>query len=227
MAQLAVLDRLQQPISIPAGHVTLRAALVLPEAANGVVVFAHGSGSGQASPRNRFVAEALATAGLGALLTDLLTEGEQREDAVTAERRFDISLLARRLVDACDWLERDERTRGLGVGLFGASTGAAAALYAAEARPEQIQAVVSRGGRPDLAQDALPYVEAPTLLIVGGEDHAVAKVNRRAMRMLRTRKQLETVAGATHLFEEPGALELVADLARDWFLAHLPPSRAG
>lgn len=221
MAAPEVVDRLRREISIAAGDATLRATLVLPDAASGVVVFAHGTGSGRRSSRNRFVAESFATAGLGALLIDLLTEAEAREDARTGEHRFDVSLLARRLLDACDWLGRNPATRGTGVGLYGASTGAAAALYAAEARPEEIRAVVSRGGRPDLAEDALPHVEVPTLLIVGGDDRPVIQVNRRALRMLRTRKRLETIPGAGHLFEEPGALERVADLAGDWFLTHL------
>jgi dienelactone hydrolase len=214
-----------QPVSIPAGEATLRGALVSPgPAASGVVVFAHGTGSGRHSPRNRVVADALAAAGLAALLTDLLTEAEQRVDAESGEIRFDVPLLAQRLLHACDWLENDRRTRGLPAGLYGASTGAAAALYAAEARPGQVEAVVSRGGRPDLAEDVLPHVKAPTLMIVGGNDRPVIEANRRAMRMLRTRKRLEVVPGATHLFEEPGALAIVADLTRDWFLDHLSPS---
>jgi len=228
MASLAVVDRLQHEVSIRSCHVTLHGTLVLPDAASGVVVFAHGTGSGRRSPRNRVVAEVLAKAGLGALLIDLLTAAEESEELESGERRFDVSLLARRLLDGCDWLGDDARTRDLGIGLFGASTGAAATLYAAEARPKQIRAIVSRGGRPDLAEDVVPHVKAPTLMIVGGDDRAVVEANRRAMRMLRTRKRLETVAGASHLFEEPGALERVAELARDWFLAHLrPPPRVG
>jgi dienelactone hydrolase len=214
-----------RPVSIPAGEATLRGALVSPgPAAGGVVVFAHGTGSGRHSPRNRVVADVLAAAGLAALLTDLLTEAEQRADAESGEIRFDVPLLAQRLLHACDWLENDRRTQGLPAGLYGASTGAAAALYAAEARPGQVEAVVSRGGRPDLAEDVLPHVKAPTLMIVGGNDRPVIEANRRAMRMLRTRKRLEVVPGATHLFEEPGTLAIVADLTRDWFLDHLSPS---
>ena len=225
MTQTPVLERLEQQISIPAAEATLDGTLAMPEGATAVVLFAHGSGSSRRSPRNRFVAETLAKAAVATLLTDLLTNAEERVDARTGELRFDIALLAQRLTAACDWLDRDERTRALAVGLFGASTGAAAALDAAAERPDRVLAVVSRGGRPDLAEAALPRVRAPTLLIVGGEDHPVIDVNRRALRMLDAPKQMEIVVGATHLFEEPGALELVADLARDWFFEHLGSDR--
>jgi dienelactone hydrolase len=226
VTQTPVLERLEQQISIPAAEATLDGTLAIPEGATAVVLFAHGSGSSRRSPRNRFVAETLlAKAGLATLLTDLLTNAEERVDARTGELRFDIALLAQRLTAACDRLDRDERTRALAVGLFGASTGAAAALDAAAERPDRVLAVVSRGGRPDLAEAALPRVQAPTLLIVGGEDHPVIDVNRRALRMLDVPKQMEIVVGATHLFEEPGALGLVADLARDWFVEHLGSDR--
>jgi dienelactone hydrolase len=221
-AELPVLRRLERPAAIPAGAVQLEGSLAVPEEGAAIVAFAHGSGSGRHSPRNRFVAEALAEAGLATLLFDLLTEAEERADARSGELRFDISLLAQRLLAAVEWLDGDSRTEGLPVGLFGASTGAAAALEVAAARPEAIRAVVSRGGRPDLAPDALPRVRAPTLLIVGGQDRPVIEMNQGALQALRAPKRLEIVPGATHLFEEPGALERVADLARDWFLEYLP-----
>src|SRR5215217_4997829 len=224
--ELPVLERLQRHVSIPAHHVRLDGTLAVPQSAHSVVLFAHGSGSGRHSPRNRLVAEILVDAGLATLLIDLLTAAEEREDAETGALRFDVSLLARRLLAACDWLARDPRTRDLSVGLFGASTGAAAALVAAEARPDRIGAIVSRGGRPDLAEEVLPHVEAPTLLIAGGEDHPVIEAAQRTLHALRAPKELEVILGATHLFEEPGALELVAELARDWFLDHLEPPRA-
>lgn len=226
-SELPVLERLEAAVSIPAGAVSVEGSLAVPEESAAAVLFAHGTGSGRHSPRNRLVAEVLAEAGFATLLLDLLSEAEEREDAVSGELRFDISLLAERLLAAVDWLRRDPRTEGLAAGLFGASTGSAAALQAAAAWPDRVQAIVSRGGRPDLAPDALPRVRAPTLLIVGGEDHQVIELNERALRALRSEKHLEIVLGATHLFEEPGALERVADLARDWFLEHLQaaPSR--
>ncbi len=191
--------------------------LRVPRAPRGVVAFAHGSGSGRFSPRNQFVAQALQDAGLVTLLIDLLEEDE------TKDRRnvFDIELLAKRLAAATDWLTRDPETRGLRLGYFGASTGAAAALMAAARRPEPVGAVVSRGGRPDLASDDLPGVMAPTLLIVGGNDEDVHELNRRALDLLRCPKELVVVPGAGHLFEEPGTLEQVARLAQQWFLRHL------
>jgi pimeloyl-ACP methyl ester carboxylesterase len=182
----------------------------------GTVVFAHGSGSGRHSPRNRHVAEVLQGSGIQTLLLDLLTMEEERQDLVTREHRFDIGLLSERVVGAVDWLPDMVR-----VGLFGASTGAAAALRAAADRPDRVAAVVSRGGRPDLADDALPRVEAPTLLIVGERDLTVLDLNRLARAQMRAETELETVPGATHLFEEPGTLDVVADLAADWFVRHL------
>jgi putative phosphoribosyl transferase len=186
-----------------------------------VVVFAHGSGSSRHSSRNRFVAEALREGGMGTLLLDLLTAREEGVDVYTREHRFDIGLLARRLGGAIDWLGRDESIRDLPVGLFGASTGGGAALVAAADRPDKVRAVVSRGGRPDLAGEALPRVTAPTLLIVGERDAQVIELNREAMSRMTAPVQLEIVPRATHLFEEPGTLEQVARLARDWFVGQL------
>ena len=212
-------------VRIPLEDAVLDADLALPPSAAGVVAFAHGSGSGRHSPRNRFVADALAGGGLATLLADLLTPDEERRDLRTRELRFDIELLARRVVAIVDWLGADPRTADLPVGLFGASTGAGAALVAAARRPSGVDAVVSRGGRPDLAGAALGEVTAPTLLIVGGDDTAVIGLNRQAMDGLRCENRLEIVPGATHLFEEPGALEQVAALAREWFTAHLAGTR--
>ena len=204
-----------RPVLIETDGVELPGDLGIPTEGAGVVVFAHGSGSGRHSPRNRQVARALRELGLGTLLLDLLTEDEEREDARTRALRFDIALLARRLVGAIDWLEDGA------VGTFGASTGAAAALIAAAQRPDRVRAVVSRGGRPDLAGEYLASVAAPTLLIVGGADPVVLDLNRQAQAELRCQGHLEVVAGATHLFEEPGALEAVAELAGEWFLGQL------
>jgi putative phosphoribosyl transferase len=213
---------LQQSVQVPAGTVTLEGNLVLPDSARGVVLFAHGSGSGRHSPRNRFVARALQDAGLATLLIDLLTSEEEAEDVYTAHLRFDIGLLAERLVGTAEWLTRKPETAELPVGCFGASTGAAAALVAAAKRPEVVTAVVSRGGRPDLAGNALPHVRAATLLIVGGDDFPVIGLNQQALEQLQVAdKQLVIVPGATHLFEEPGALEEVAHLAAGWFKLHL------
>ena len=213
-------------VSIPIGPASLEGDLRVPPDALGVVAFAHGSGSGRHSPRNRLVAEELSAAGFATLLLDLLTVAEEREDLRTGRLRFDIELLAERMLHALDWLAHEPDTADLDVGLFGASTGAAAALVAAGARPRGVAAVVSRGGRPDLAGAALREVVAPTLLIVGGDDAPVIGMNRDAMRAMGCERQLEIVPGATHLFEEPGALETVARLARDWFAHHLPaPAR--
>jgi putative phosphoribosyl transferase len=195
----------------------------VPQPAQGVVLFAHGSGSSRHSPRNVHVAEELQAAGLATVLVDLLTLDEERIDAVTGEMRFDIGLLADRLTALCDWIVEHDLTSGSGRGLFGASTGAAAALVAAAARPDAVAAVVSRGGRPDLAGPVLPAVRQPTLLIVGDRDPVVLDLNRQALRELGGEARLEVVPGATHLFEEPGALEQVARLARDWFVRHLRP----
>lgn len=206
------------PAAIPAAGVMLDAEVVVPDRALGVVLFAHGSGSGRHSPRNRYVAGELHRAGLATVLADLLTTEEEEVDARTGELRFDIALLAIRVIALVDWSTRDDRTAGLTVGLFGASTGAAAALVAAAERPDAVAAVVSRGGRPDLAGDSLRSVRQSTLLIVGGRDDVVIDLNRRAMEMLAGEARLDIVPGATHLFEEPGALEQVASLARDWFV---------
>lgn len=195
--------------------------LAHPAEGMGIVVFAHGSGSSRHSPRNIFVAHQLERRGLGTLLLDLLTPDEEAIDLRTAELRFDIPLLARRVVGAVDWLAGEEDTAGRAVGIFGASTGAAAALIAAATRPGWIRAVVSRGGRPDLAMETLPDVAAPTLLIVGSRDEPVIEMNRRALAALGCVKELAIVPGATHLFEEAGALEQVAGLAGDWFTRYL------
>jgi putative phosphoribosyl transferase len=195
--------------------------LVVPENATGLVIFAHGSGSSRHSSRNRFAARHLNSGALATLLMDLLTEAEEQVDIRTRHLRFDIDLLAGRLVNAVEWAAANPDTRDLRIGYFGASTGGAAALVAAAARPEQIGAVVSRGGRPDLAGGALSRVEAPTLLIVGGDDLLVIELNRQALRQLRCEKRLEIVPGATHLFEEPGTLEQVTELARGWFRRYL------
>lgn len=213
----------EREVRVPAGPVTLEGNLGIPGDAAGVVLFAHGSGSSRHSPRNRYVAETLRRANLGTLLIDLLTPEEEEVDLRTRHLRFDIGLLAGRLAGATDWLVRNPQTRGLRVSYFGASTGAGAALVAAARRPEAVGTVVSRGGRPDLAGEALWEVRAPTLLIVGGEDHPVIRMNQAAMEQMNAEKRLEIVPGATHLFEEPGALEEVARLASDWFARHLAP----
>lgn len=199
--------------------------LAIPANARGVVVFAHGSGSSRLSSRNRFVAGVLQQAKLITLLLDLLTAEEEQIDLQTRHLRFDIDLLANRLVEATKWLADNSETRGLPVGYFGASTGAAAALIAAAQLPQLIRAVVSRGGRPDLAGTALPKVKSPTLLIVGGDDHPVIELNEQAWNELQCEKKLEVVPGATHLFEEAGTLEQVAGLASGWFENHLGQSR--
>ncbi|AXI78381.1 dienelactone hydrolase family protein [Peterkaempfera bronchialis] len=207
-----------ETIHLAAGGSELTGDLVLPPQPRGVVLFAHGSGSSRHSPRNRAVAGALQEVGLGTLLLDLLTEEEERVDAVTAEHRFDIPLLGRRLVAAVDLLAARPDTAALPLGLFGASTGAAAALLAAAERPAQVRAVVSRGGRPDLAGEALSGVRAPVLLLVGGADREVLRLNREAAALLTAPHEVTVVPGATHLFEEPGALGRVAAAAADWFL---------
>jgi putative phosphoribosyl transferase len=215
----------ERDVEVPAPDVTLVGTLTVPPAARGIVVFAHGSGSGRFSPRNRAVAGVLVDAGLATLLMDLLTAEEEAEDLRTASLRFDIGLLAERVVGAIDWLPSDATLAELPVGCFGASTGAAAALIAAAERPQRVSAVVSRGGRPDLAGDALPRVRAPTLLIVGGRDTEVIRLNQQAQALLGGESRLEIVPGASHLFEEPGALEQVAALAREWFLRYLAGDR--
>ena len=211
-------DRL---VRVRAGAAELQGNLRIPPAPRGIVVFAHGSGSGRHSPRNRFVADVLVNTGLATLLIDLLMQEEEMIDLQTAELRFDIRLLAERLGGVTDWLAGEPSAAGLSTGYFGASTGAAAALIAAADRPERVLAIVSRGGRPDLAGPVLPRVRQPTLLIVGGEDDVVIDLNRLALRELGGIKQLVIIPGATHLFEEPGALEQVAALAREWFLRYL------
>ncbi|MDR7416011.1 MAG: dienelactone hydrolase family protein [Armatimonadota bacterium] len=214
-------------VEVPAAGVLLHGDLGIPPQAGGIVLFAHGSGSSRHSPRNRFVAAALRRRGLATLLTDLLTPEEEATDLRTARYRFDIPLLGRRLVGLVDWLMEHPQTKALRIGLFGASTGAAAALIAAAERPEAVHAVVSRGGRPDLAAHVLPQVRAPTLLIVGGADLPVLRLNEKALQKLRCEKRLAVVPGAGHLFEEPGALEEVARLAAEWFGQYLAGDAAG
>jgi dienelactone hydrolase len=211
----------EHPVKIPAGRVTLDGNLARPASGQGIVLFAHGSGSSRHSPRNRYVASVLREAGLATLLMDLLTADEESVDERTGHLRFDIALLAERLAAATDWLASAPVTRHFVIGYFGASTGAAAALVAAARRSGFVRAVVSRGGRPDLAGAALARVEAPTLLIVGGHDVPVIDMNRQAMARMRAEVKLEIVPGASHLFEEPGTLEVVARLARDWLAPRL------
>jgi putative phosphoribosyl transferase len=208
--------------------IRLGASLAIPDQPRGIVLFAHGSGSSRFSRRNRYVAEVLQGVGLATLLMDLLTPGEEEAERFTRHLRFDIELLADRLGAAVQWVSRQPETSNLSLGLFGESTGAAAALVAAARDPDRVAAVVSRGGRPDLAAEALADVRAPTLLIVGGADEVVLDLNRDALATLRCEKRLEIVPGATHLFEEPGALEQAAELAAQWFQQRLPaapPSR--
>ena len=215
------------PLRVPAGGHQLRGDYGRPSDGTpprGLVLFAHGSGSSRHSPRNHYVARTLEQHGLATLLIDLLTPEEDQIDQLTAQLRFDIPLLASRLGAIVEWLRHQRETAPLPIGLFGASTGGGAALMAAAAHPDQVAAVVSRGGRPDLAGDALPHVTAPTLLIVGGHDEPVVEMNREAMLRMRNTVDLEIVTGATHLFEEPGALERVARLAASWFLRYLRPT---
>ena len=215
----------RQPVQIKVGADLLEGDLVVPEKATGLVIFAHGSGSSRFSRRNRLVAQVLERGGFATLLLDLLTKEEDAIDVRTREYRFDIDRLARRVIAAIDWADQQPALRALPVACFGASTGAAAALMAAADRPDNVQAVISRGGRPDLAGDALPRVLAPTLLIVGGDDDVVIQLNQDAMRRMEAPVQLEIVPGATHLFEEPGTLERVSELAREWCARHLTSSR--
>ncbi|HEX8228923.1 MAG TPA: dienelactone hydrolase family protein [Chloroflexia bacterium] len=215
----------ERVVQVTAGPVTLEGNLVVPPDAGGVVLFAHGSGSSRHSPRNRYVAGVLQEARLATLLVDLLTQQEEQVDMRTAHLRFDIGMLAERLVWATDWLAQQPETANLRVGYFGASTGGAAALVAAAERPGSVGAVVSRGGRPDLAGPALRSVTAPTLLIVGGNDPIVIQLNEQARAQMRGEVQLTIVPGASHLFEERGTLEEVARLARDWFLRYLPAAQ--
>ncbi len=206
--------------------VSLKGTLGLVPGATGLVLFVHGSGSGRFSSRNRFVARELQLGGLSTLLFDLLSEEEERVDQFSGELRFNIELLTRRVVGVTGWLQHNAETRTLGIGYFGASTGAAAALEAAahfSDRPDAVKAVVSRGGRPDLAMETLPSVAAPTLLMVGGNDYAVIQMNRQALARLTAPKEMKIIPGASHLFEEPGTLEEVSRLAREWFLRYLGP----
>ena len=216
-------DLLEVQARIPAGDAVLDGDLMVPSGASGIAVFAHGSGSSRHSPRNRSVARVIREAGVGTLLFDLLTREEEAIDVFTRHLRFDIELLTERLIEATRWLAAREETLNLRVGYFGSSTGAAAALMAAARMGEEVGAVVSRGGRPDLAGDALPLVKAPTLLIVGGHDETVIELNQDAYSLLRCEKELRIIPGATHLFEEPGALEQVADFAAGWFKKRLQP----
>ena len=208
-------------VRIPSGNAIIHADLTVPTAPRGLVIFAHGSGRSRSSHRNRWVARELQWGREATLLVDLLTADEASHDEQTGELRFDIQLLARRVVDAIDWVAREPAIRALPVGVFGASTGAAAALFAAARRPKRVKAVVSRGGRPDMAESVLSLVDAPTLLIVGENDPDVLALNQRALSHLRCERVLEIVPGATHLFEEPGALEAVATRARAWFIKYL------
>jgi dienelactone hydrolase len=215
-------------VQVRVGGTFIEGDLVVPQRAAGLVVFAHGSGSSRFSVRNRMVAEALQRGGYATLLLDLLTRSEETVDLRTGEFRFDIDRLGHRVTAALDWAAGEPHLSGLPIVCFGASTGAAAALVAAAERSDRVTAVISRGGRPDLAGDALPQVQAPTLLIVGGDDEQVIELNRAAMARMRAPVRLEIVPGATHLFEEPGALERVAELARAWFARHLrQPEGAG
>jgi pimeloyl-ACP methyl ester carboxylesterase len=217
-------NTVRETVRIPAGGADLVGDLVVPEAARGLVVFAHGSGSGRTSPRNQLVANALNDAKLATLLFDLLTPDEVPIDEVTRHLRFDIGFLATRLVGAVDWTAQPESIAALSLGLFGASTGASAALVAAASRPESVSAVVSRGGRPDLVMKILDRVRAPTLLIVGGQDLEVVALNERAFRRLRAPREMVLVDRASHLFEEPGAIEEVSRLAASWFERYLVAS---
>ncbi len=208
-------------VSIPLEDGTLAGDLNIPKWATGIVLFAHGSGSSRMSPRNQYVAETLNKAGLATLLFDLLTKQEETIDIITAEYRFDIELLTKRLIEATDWISEGRETKRLNIGYFGASTGAAAALLAATQRPKTIKAIVSRGGRPDLAETGLKTVQAPTLLIVGGQDNSVIQMNEFAFEELNCVKKLLIIPGATHLFEEPGKLEEVAKVSAQWFERYL------
>ena len=226
MASDTRVEPIELPVAVPMDGFRLRGDLAIPPNARGIVVFVHGSGSSRHSARNLFVAHQLERHALATLLIDLLTPEEEVVDARTAEYRFDIPMLASRLVTIVDWLHWRPDTSALPIGLFGASTGGGAALIAATERSNGIAAIVSRGGRPDLAGAALPKVAAPTLLIVGGADAPVIQMNRDAMKQMRCDVKLEIVPGATHLFEEPGALDQVADLAGAWFEQHLKPATA-
>lgn len=223
MSDMKQTIQIEQAIDIPSGKIRLEGELKLPKGATGVVLFAHGSGSSRHSSRNQYVARVIREARVGTLLFDLLTKQEEAIDAYTGKLRFDIEFLAKRLVDATNWITTQPATQHLRIGYFGASTGAAAALMAAVELPNIVAAVVSRGGRPDLAAEALPKVQAPTLLIVGGNDDVVIGLNEKALAKISCEKELKIVPGATHLFEEPGTLEQVAHLASAWFKEKLQP----
>ena len=214
------MKKMEQEVEIPVANAVIEGSLAIPSKAKGIVLFAHGSGSGRFSPRNRYVAKILNEAGVGTLLVDLLAKDEEAVDVATGEFRFNIDLLSERLVFATEWLMKNPATKNLILGYFGASTGAAAAIIAAIKFPETVRVIVSRGGRPDLAMEHLWRVRAPTLLIVGGRDAVVIDLNKKALDRLQVEKRLEVVPGATHLFEEPGKLEEVAKLSADWFVAH-------
>jgi putative phosphoribosyl transferase len=211
----------EKEVTIPVGKAVVYGNLTVPNGAKGIVLFAHGSGSSRFSTRNTQVAREINAAGIATLLIDLLTQEEDAVDEFTGEFRFNVDLLAQRLVHATEWVKKNPDTKSLAVGYFGASTGAAAALIAAAILPEQVKAVVSRGGRPDLAGQHLPNVKAPTLLIVGGDDTQVIELNKQASQQMKTEKKIVVVPGATHLFEEPGKLEEVARLAISWFSKHI------
>ena len=215
------MSSLESAIKIPVGNVEVEGNLFLPQGAKGIVVFAHGSGSSRFSPRNQYVAKEINKANIGTLLFDLLTPAEEEEDELTGEHRFDIALLAQRLIGVTEWLRNDPSTANYKLGYFGASTGAAAALIAATKLPEAVSAVVSRGGRPDLAGEYLSQVKAPTLLLVGGWDEEVLELNRQAQSQMTNINKLVVIHGATHLFEEPGKLAEVARFATDWFNQYL------
>ena len=212
-------------ILVSTDSIELQGDLTIPKNAEGIVLFAHGSGSSRHSPRNKYVAQVLQKSGLATLLLDLLTEEEEKVDDYTAHLRFDIELLAKRLAGATDWITKNPDTKNLNIGYFGASTGAAAALVASVNCHNIVKAIVSRGGRPDLAGPALTHVKAPTLLIVGGNDSPVIEMNEEALNLLKIEKKIVIVSGATHLFEEPGTLEVVARLAADWFINHLTKTK--
>jgi putative phosphoribosyl transferase len=214
-------DQRRNEVTIPLGVAEVKANLEVPAGAGAIVIFAHGSGSSRFSPRNTYVAGLMNKRGIATLLVDLLTAEEEAVDEYTGQYRFDVNMLAQRLIDSTGWLKTRSDTKSLNVGYFGASTGAAAALIAAAKRPKDIKAVVSRGGRPDLAGKSLGEVKAPSLLIVGGDDTEVLELNRQALKLIQAEKRLEVVPGATHLFEEPGTLQQAAELAIDWFLKHL------
>ncbi len=228
MSEVTQYQHEENHVQVAAGSVTLEGSMGVPSGAQGIVLFAHGSGSSRLSPRNRYVAHVLRDARLATLLIDLLTPEEEAADLETTHLRFDVGMLAERILAATSWLAGQDATRHLRIGYFGASTGAGAALIAAADRPDAVGAVVSRGGRPDLAKLALTRVRAPTLFIVGGSDTLVVQLNRMAQAQIPAETGLEIIPGATHLFEEPGALEEVARLAQQWFsrhLTHLPPTQ--